>query len=652
MPTNVSWFNFVNDDDRGSKSLSGTYIQIGRGPDNDIILDNPAIANHAVVLECKNEGWHVIVIDGNSVEIGDHEIHKGDTFPVQSDDQVRLFPYTISLSLEKSPQGSAMSRNRMDDQMSLFIRNLHVSLIEHHEELLRRIYDHLDSPEQENQPDVWRKGLEERILDLETDLEILADRTGLFSNNQKSLLDHFVGHTVRSELLSIVMRQGVQPCAEQEAKSTWNRSQTSHPGREEELGRLTQHVSSALKLDALDDPADRIDTIEDKFWPVWKSLQSKIQNDFCEYLCKRYLKQQIKDIFFGYGPLEDLLRIPSISEIMVVNSDLIYVERNGVLELTGRRFVSDSVTESIMSRIVGRVSRRIDRSQPLVDARLSDGSRVNAVINPIAVSGPCLTIRKFPFHKLTVDDLIAKGALSRTLADFLKACVINRCNILVSGGTGTGKTTLLNCLSDFIPDNERIVTIEDTAELRLQKTHVVRMESKLANIEGAGSYSIRDLVKNSLRMRPDRIVVGECRGSEALDMLQAMNTGHDGSLTTIHANTSEDVILRLEVLTQMAADLPIVSIHRQIASAIDLIVQLHRYSSGRRCITQVTEVVGMNPEGTGIQLRDLFLLDEEATSDQEIRPTGRLPTFMSDLLDKGALNLEAFYFQKGEPQHD
>ena len=648
MPTNVSWFNFVNDEDKGSKSLSGTYIQIGRGPDNDVVLDNPSIANHAIVLECKDEGWHVIVIDGNSIEIGDHEIFKGDTFPVQSDDQIKLFPYTISLSLEKSPQRKAMSRNRLDDQMSLFMRELHVNLIEYHEELLKRIYDHLDSPDKQHHPEQWETELEEKISDLETDLEVLAERTGLFKGSQKRLLDHIVGHTLRGELLSIVMRQGVRPTAEQQTKSTWSRLQTSHPGREQELERLAQHVSSALKLGDIKDPADRIDTIEDQFWSVWKSLQSKIQNDFSEYLSKRYLKQQIKDILFGYGPLEDLLRIPSISEIMVVNSDLIYVERNGVLELTGRRFVSDAVTESIMSRIVGRVSRRIDRSQPLVDARLADGSRVNAVINPIAVSGPCLTIRKFPFHKLTVKDLINKGALSPTLADFLQACVINRCNVLVSGGTGTGKTTLLNCLSDFIPDNERIVTIEDTAELRLQKTHVVQLESKLANVEGAGAYSIRDLVKNSLRMRPDRIVVGECRGHEALDMLQAMNTGHDGSLTTIHANTSEDVILRLEVLVQMAADLPIISIHRQIASAIDLIVQLHRFSSGRRCITQVTEVVGMNPEGPGLQLRDLFLLGEDAGSDEDIRPTGHLPTFMPSLLEKGALNLEAFYFKKKE----
>src|SRR5262249_1820379 len=281
-------------------------------------------------------------------------------------------------------------------------------------------------------------------------------------------------------------------------------------------------------------------------------------------------------------------------EIMVVDKDRIFVEKAGVLQNSGRRFISDEVTLAIIERIVARVGRRIDRSSPLVDARLADGSRVNAVIPPVAVSGPCLTVRKFPARKLTVADLVEKGSLSKSAAAFLRSAVLARKNILVSGGTGTGKTTLLNCLSDFIPDKERIVTVEDTAELQLQKEHVVRMETKLANVEGAGAYTIRDLVRNALRMRPDRIVVGECRGPEALDMLQAMNTGHDGSMTTIHANTAGDVILRLEVLVQMAAELSMASIHRQIGSAIDLVVQLARLRDGRRVDSQITQFVDVD----------------------------------------------------------
>jgi pilus assembly protein CpaF len=278
-----------------------------------------------------------------------------------------------------------------------------------------------------------------------------------------------------------------------------------------------------------------------------------------------------------------------------------------------------------------------------VDARLKDGSRVNAVIAPLAVSGPTLTIRKFPERKLIVDDLITKGAMSRTAAEFLRATVLGRRNILISGGTGTGKTTLLNCLSDFIPDKERIVTVEDTAELQLAKEHVVRLETKSANIEGTGEYSIRDLVKNALRMRPDRIVVGECRGPEALDMLQAMNTGHDGSLTTIHANNANDVILRLEVLVQMAADLPVESIRHQIASAVDIIVQLKRLHDGRRCVSQITEVAGINPVTGKLEMRDLFLMEEPESPSAKLQPTGRLPTFIGELIASGMLDLKTFY---------
>jgi Flp pilus assembly CpaF family ATPase len=351
----------------------------------------------------------------------------------------------------------------------------------------------------------------------------------------------------------------------------------------------------------------------------------------------------LKDIVFGYGPLEDLLRLPNVSEIMVVDKQHIYIERAGNLQNSGRRFISDAVIEAIIQRIVANVGRRIDRSQPLVDARLSDGSRVNAVIAPLAVSGPTLTIRKFPERKMIVDDLITRGAMTRTAAEFLRAAVLSRKNILISGGTGTGKTTLLNCLSDFIPDKERIVTVEDTAELQLAKEHVVRLETKSANVEGAGEYSIRDLVKNALRMRPDRIVVGECRGPEALDMLQAMNTGHDGSLTTIHANNSADVILRLEVLVQMAADLPVESIRHQIASAVDVIVQLKRMRDGRRCLSQITEVAGINPISNKLEMRDLFLLDDLEGGQAQLQPTGRLPTFIDELISTNTLNLKTFY---------
>ncbi len=264
------------------------------------------------------------------------------------------------------------------------------------------------------------------------------------------------------------------------------------------------------------------------------------------------------------------------------------------------------MTEAIIERIVAQVGRRIDKSQPLVDARLPDGSRVNAIIPPLAIKGPCLTVRKFPAQRLTMDDLVEMGSISRSAATFLRACVIDRRNILVSGGTGTGKTTMLNVLSSFIPFKERIVTIEDTTELRLHQEHVVTLETKPPNIEGAGEYTIRDLVKNALRMRPDRVIVGECRGGEALDMIQAMNTGHDGSMTTVHANSAREVIERLEVLVLMAADLPVTSIHRQLASALDLIVHISRLPGGARVVTQIAEVVRYDPEDKQIIILDIF----------------------------------------------
>ena len=328
---------------------------------------------------------------------------------------------------------------------------------------------------------------------------------------------------------------------------------------------------------------------------------------------------------------------------MVVSSDQIYVERDGIIERSGRRFISDKVTEAIIERIVAQVGRRIDKSQPLVDARLPDGSRVNAIIPPLAVKGPCLTVRKFPAQRLTMDDLVEMGSISRSAATFLRACVIDRRNILVSGGTGTGKTTMLNVLSSFIPFKERIVTIEDTTELRLHQEHVVTLETKPPNIEGAGEYTIRDLVKNALRMRPDRVIVGECRGGEALDMIQAMNTGHDGSMTTVHANSAREVIERLEVLVLMAADLPVTSIHRQLASAIDLIVHISRLPDGARVVTQISEVVRYDPEEKQIVILDIFNFRNGVS----LRPTGYLPSFIDSLVEKELLDVEFLYGRDG-----
>ncbi|MCF7849208.1 MAG: Flp pilus assembly complex ATPase component TadA [Kiritimatiellales bacterium] len=366
-----------------------------------------------------------------------------------------------------------------------------------------------------------------------------------------------------------------------------------------------------------------------------------------------------KDVFdeaVGLGPLEDLLDDESVTEIMVNGPGQIYVERAGKLVLTDRNFIDDDSVNSVIERIVSPIGRRIDESQPYVDARLPDGSRVNAIIHPLSLIGPCITIRKFSKEPFTVQDLINFGTMSKQTAEFMHAAVLLKKNILVSGGTGTGKTTLLNVLSNFLPQDERIVTIEDAAELRLIQSHIIRLESRPANIEGRGAVTIRDLVRNALRMRPDRIVVGECRGSEALDMLQAMNTGHEGSLTTIHANAPRDALARLETMVLMAGmDLPIRAIREQVGSAIHLICQISRYSDGTRKVSRITEIVGMEAER--ITLQDLFEFKQTGLADDgavqgSLQPTGAVPTFIEEMkirgikLDRTIFETPAFDNQK------
>jgi len=351
------------------------------------------------------------------------------------------------------------------------------------------------------------------------------------------------------------------------------------------------------------------------------------------------LSREICDEVAGLGPLEPLLENPEITEIMVNGPHHVYVEKNGRLELSEARFRDTQHVMNIIDRIVTSIGRRIDESSPMVDARLPDGSRVNAVIPPLSLVGPVITIRKFSRKPYTPQDLIRFGSVSPRMMAFLDACVKGKLNIIVSGGTGSGKTTLLNVLSGFIPDDERIVTIEDAAELQLRQQHVVTLESRPPNIEGRGQITIRDLVRNSLRMRPDRIIVGEVRSGETLDMLQAMNTGHDGSITTAHANTSRDLISRLETMVLMAGmELPLKAIREQIASAIDLIVQQARLRDGTRKITSITEVVGM--EGDIITLQDIYVFDQEGVDSAgkfmgKFKATGIRPQFSEKIKNNG-----------------
>lgn len=355
---------------------------------------------------------------------------------------------------------------------------------------------------------------------------------------------------------------------------------------------------------------------------------------------RREIILDVVDNVLGYGPIQEFLEDPEVTEVMVNNPQTIYIERKGRIYSTGKRFIDEAHLMRIIDKIVARVGRRIDEASPMVDARLPDGSRVNAVIHPLAINGPMLTIRKFSREPYTVSDLINFGTLTEPVARFLEACVVGKLNILISGGTGTGKTTLLNVLSSFIPADERIITIEDAAELRLHQEHVLSLESRPPNIEGKGEVTIRDLVRNSLRMRPDRIVVGEVRGAEALDMLQAMNTGHEGSLSTVHANSPRDALARVETMVLMGGlDLPIRAIREQISSALDVIVHLSRLRDGTRKVIQVSEVNGM--EGETVIMQDIFYFDFSMGLDEtgcfigRLKATGLRPAFTERLEDLG-----------------
>ena len=392
------------------------------------------------------------------------------------------------------------------------------------------------------------------------------------------------------------------------------------------LGRLCDTMEGSAGLART---PEIVSSLEERLKTIYQASGLRLDTS-----TRQQLFQEVIDEIIGYGPIEPLLADPAVSEVMVNGPQRVYVERNGRLCKSGAGFDDDDHVLRIIDRIISPLGRRIDRRFPMVDARLPDGSRVNAIISPCALDGPTITIRKFTKDKLTVTDLISFGSITPEMAEFLEACVRSRLNIIVSGGTGSGKTTLLNVLSSFIPTDERIVTIEDSAELQLHQEHVVRTETKPADVDGTGEVPIRQLVKNSLRMRPDRIVVGEVRSGEALDMLQAMNTGHDGSLTTIHANSPRDTIARLETLVLMAGmDLPLNVVRAQITSAIDVIVQQARLRDGSRKVTGITEVQGM--EGEVAVLSDIFVFNEKGMQDGkvvgELAPMGIRPKFTEKL---------------------
>jgi pilus assembly protein CpaF len=404
---------------------------------------------------------------------------------------------------------------------------------------------------------------------------------------------------------------------------------------------LIENVGRSMEGEQLQ-LGDRSEFMKQRLQEVYVQTKVSLPDDI-----RKQVFDDILDELTGFGPIQPLLDDPDISEVMVNGPKKVFIEKNGKLTKSAITFDDDDHVLRIIDRIILPLGRRVDADTPTVDARLPDGSRVNAVIRPVSIDGPSITIRKFKKDKLSVQQLIDYGSLTPNMAEFIRACVLAHLNIVISGGTGSGKTTLLNVLSSFIPEEERIVTIEDAAELQLQQDHVLRMETKVPNIDGKGAVSIRDLVRNSLRMRPDRIIVGECRGGEALDMLQAMNTGHDGSLTTLHANTPRDALSRLETMVLMSGmDLPLKVVRQQISSAVDLIIQQTRLKDGSRKVTAITEVVGM--EGETVVMTDIFKFEQTGVGENgkiigELKPSGIRPIF-SPRLEAAGFKLGAEIF--------
>lgn len=598
---------------------------VGRGEECDISLSASRFVSRVHVQVDRAAGGWELKVDprAKEVRVDDRLLQPGEAASLRAISQIRLAEYVLTLfqedeSAARGRQGPQESLNELQREVHaavlrrLELRRAGAASVEATRETLERINTILD--------DLLRSEFRERVF-------------GASSSKQR--------------LMAMVYENRLIASVSSQPKQDLDIERIETPGLnialEESADEFTRRLAKRMRLGMKPETADAdIEIINGKLRDFLPALIDETPENVAIYLVGRLLKKNICDMIFGLGPLQDLLDTPSISEIMIVSPDLVYVERGGRVIKSNRTFLGDDALISVIERIVAPLGRRIDRSTPLVDARLKDGSRVNAVIPPLALKGPCLTIRRFSKRKLTHEDLIKFGAATHAAFSLLRACVLGYKNVVVAGGTGSGKTTMLNVLSSFIPEHDRVITIEDAAELQMAQEHVVSLETRPANVEGKGAYTIRDLVKNALRMRPDRIVVGECRGSETFDMLQAMNTGHAGSMTTLHANSAADAVARIETMCLMAIEIPLTALRRQISQAVDVIVYVERLKSGARKITQITEVLGIHP-GTGeVETRDVMALSEGEAGPM-IRPSGYMPTFIGSLVDRGLLDLDVLF---------
>ncbi|XAL99287.1 ATPase, T2SS/T4P/T4SS family [Phycisphaeraceae bacterium D3-23] len=609
---------------RESLEVEGDPITIGREDGNTLVLKSPFVARRHCQIVRKGNQMYVESLSRAGTRVANREVLPDHPIKIDFGDEVQLGQFSLALvGQEKRKLGA---EERITDA------ELHASLMdmesEVHTELLERMNLRVTGHLNKN---------DNRFID-----EVLSHLGSVLNARIEAMDKQVLHYTMRMHLRRLVQAEVVRQCegrVQTDYKSADSR--VLDADKEQQISQLVTNLVDMMPL--LFDPTsvqEDLAVADDAFEELFEMELPMIPRDVQRYIVRQTVSKDIQDIMFGLGPLQDLLEMPSVSEIMVVGKDHIYTEKQGTIVETSRTFFSDEILLSIIERILTPVGRRVDTSTPLVDARLPDGSRVNVVISPLSLVGPCLTIRKFGWVPFTMDDLIERGSISGPVAEFLQGCVVGRKNILISGGTGSGKTTLLNVLSAYARPNERIVTVEESAELRLPQPHVVKLEGRPANVEGKGAYTIRDLVRNSLRMRPDRIIIGEVRGAEAMDMLQAMNTGHDGSLSTIHANTPYDCMKRAEALVLMAVDMPIRAIREQIVSAIDMVVQVARFGDGTRRVTTISEVTTIEPESHQIRLENIFTLRDKKQAN--LRHTGYMPTFTQDMIDQKHFGVEVF----------
>jgi len=603
--------------------LDAEALTIGRESTCDIVLHGPFVARRHARIQREGNRFYVQNLSRNGTRVAGHELAKDEQRILDFGDEIQLAQFSLAMLRPEGTGGRKPGDDRRALQQRLMDFEQHV-----HATLLERMNLRVTGGTGKTD-DSYRR-------------QILSHLDGILTEQLTGLDADLLSHAVYTHLHRLVIAEVVRQCQGQ--IQTEYRAADERLLEERKEQQITELVTSLVdQLPLLFEPGSvgedltvAEEAFEDQFQATYKSMPPELKR----YVVRRTLAKDIQDIMFGLGPLQDLVDMANVSEIMVVGPDRIYVEKNGVVQSTTRSFFSEEVLMGVIERILTPVGRRVDQSSPLVDARLADGSRVNVIIPPLALVGPCLTIRKFGWIPFTIEDLISRGALSDTCAEFLQACVVGRKNMIISGGTGSGKTTLLNTLSAYARPSERIITIEESAEMQLPQPHVVRLEGRPSNVEGKGAFTIRELVRNALRMRPDRVIVGEVRGAEALDMLQAMNTGHDGSLSTLHANAPSEAMQRLETLVLMAVEMPVRAIREQIAAAIDIVVQVTRFPSGNRRVTRITEVTEIDPESGRVRTEDVFTLAEEKQA--RLRHTGYIPRFTETLIEQNHLDVKVF----------